>query len=151
MYHNNSHEELGIMVSIETIAVPSVITALNRLQHERVPMQTALKIRNLHRTLIAIWADVENIRKELFEQYAEHDEKGGIATETGPNGPTAKIKEDVKEEFQEKWTDLMKAKVDIPVTLTGADFAGKEIQPSILIDLGDVLEDAPAEPQPIAA
>lgn len=131
------------MVTVKNADVVEMLTVLGELAREKLPVKGALKVRKIHRTLSQAWTDVEDVRKQLFDEYAEKDANGDLIIEQGPSqgARTVKLKEGATEAFNAAWDELMAHEIEVADVLTAADMGTAEIRPHILIGLGDLLTD----------
>lgn len=128
------------MATLKNSEVLDALIATNSLMQEKLPFSTALKLKKLHRALKQDWDDVEEIRKTLIDTYGEKDAEGKQVFEEGSNHQRVKLVEDKKEEFEVAFKELMAAEVTIDITLTEADFGGKEVTAATLNGLGNLIE-----------
>lgn len=111
--------------------------ALQQLAQMRLPLATAMQVRRLLRAVRPVAADVQAEREKLIEQYAvmvagkpEVDERGLVNFG------------DKKEAYVAAHRELMalEAEIDAPL-LHASTLELEEVQPALLVDLGDLLVD----------
>lgn len=131
------------MVKIKNGDIPNALASLNALSREKLPVKGALKVRKLNRTLTTAWSLVDEVRKKLLDEHAAKDEAGNnLAGDPAPDGQaTTKLADDKKQAFYAAWQELLGEEVEINDTLKPDDLGNREIEPALLIQLGDLLEE----------
>ncbi|MEZ4558745.1 MAG: hypothetical protein R3A10_07925 [Caldilineaceae bacterium] len=114
--------------------------ALLALAQMRVPTQTAMKVRRLARAVGPIAEDMQEERRKLIRQHGDLDEHGEVQSDDA--GKILFKTDDDREAF----TAAMKELLDLQTTLElqplrATEIGVKEIQPSVLVALGDLLVD----------
>ncbi len=113
--------------------------ALQVLATKEVPIKSALKVRRLARAVRDHVTDANAEREKLIDKYGQKDEDGQLARE----GDTIRLAS--PEEFQAAWTALLAETVEIEdkLVLHVADLGDSiQIEPGVLLGLGDLLEDS---------
>lgn len=130
------------MVKIKNDHLLQLNSAVAAMASLKLPPKTALKVKKLHRTVSAHTEDVDAVRKEIVERYAEKDENGKPKPGDKVDGnETVRIAPDKMEEFKAAMKELGEQEFEVPVTLTLEEFGPDPIAPNVLILLGDVLKD----------
>lgn len=115
--------------------------ALQALMHVKRPVQGAMRMRALARALATQLEDVEAERRKLVEVYAAKDERGAPIVRdnqlTFPEGAAQAA-------FTKEFGDLLACTWECPLALAPDDFGGLDVEPELLLMLGDLLEDPPA-------
>jgi len=129
------------MAKLQNSSLPTALAALRILAERKLPVRVALKVTKLTRELNIAWEDVDKVRRSLVDEYTEKDESGDPVTGQSADGQSVvKIVEDKLEEFGVAWTELLTGEVEFQTTISVSEFGDAfEVEPSILIDLGDLL------------
>lgn len=129
------------MAKLTNAAVYSALMALSALSERKLPVRAAIQVAKAHRVLREEWEDVEKLREKMIEEYAERDENGEKVRGEEINGQaTVRIRQDVREQFNKEWKELLNSEVEVDVTISLADFGSDvEIEPSILDALDPLL------------
>lgn len=120
------------------------IQALNKLSTIKLPVKTALKVRNMMRSLHHLAEDVEAERIKLIEELAEKDDTGKPVIENNQFQFGARLGE-----FNTAYEELMNCDAaGMPSPLKAYELDGIAIEPLLLYQLGDLLVD---EEPPVAS
>lgn len=112
--------------------------ALAELVKVKRPMLGALKMRSLARVLGAQLEDFDAERQKLLACHGAKNEDGSPQTQDGQ----IVFADDVaRQAFSADYAELLNATWTCPVTLTVKDFGGVEVEPELLLALGDLLEE----------
>ena len=113
--------------------------ALQVLATKEVPLSGALRVRRLARAVRDHVTDANAEREKLIDKYGQKDEDGQLARE----GDTIRLA--FPQEFQSAWGELLAENVEIEdkLVLHVADLGDSiQIEPGVLLGLGDLLEDS---------
>jgi len=113
--------------------------ALQSLAAKSLPIPGALRVRRLMRAVREHVTDADAERNKLIEKYAQRDADGQIVRGEG----TIQLAEPAA--FQSAWGELLAENVEIEdkLVLTVNDLGDSiQIEPGVLLGLGDLLEDS---------
>ena len=113
--------------------------ALQSLAAKSLPIPGALRVRRLMRAVREHVTDANAERNKLIEKYAQRDADGQIVRGEG----TIQLAEPAA--FQAAWSELLAENVEIEdkLVLTVNDLGDSiQIEPDVLLGLGDLLEDS---------
>lgn len=113
--------------------------ALQSLAAKSLPIPGALRVRRLMRAVREHVTDANAERNKLIEKYAQRDADGQIVRGEG----TIQLAEPAA--FQAAWSELLAENVEIEdkLVLTVNDLGDSiQIEPGVLLGLGDLLEDS---------
>lgn len=134
---------MGITLTNQATIVAA--QALGELVKVKRPMLGALKMRQLARLLGARLEDYDAERRKLLELYGDHDEAGRLKEE---HGQVVFADDAARQVFAVDFAELLTATWSCPVTLTVRDFGGLDVEPELLLALGDLLEEPVADQTP---
>ena len=126
---------MAIQMTHEDVVAANL--ALQQLAQMTLPIKTAMQVRRVLRVVQPVAADVQAERQKLIEQYAvkvagkpEVDDRGFVNFG------------DQKEAYVAAHRELMglEAEIDAPL-LHASTLELEEVQPALLVDLGDLLVD----------
>ena len=116
------------------------LQALTTLVNVRLPVKTGLKIRSMVRTLQHLSDDVEAERQKLIDLLARKGDDGKLIV-VG-NGVGRYDFGDNLSDFDAEYNALMNCEMaGKPAALTIADLGDVVIEPLILMQLGELIED----------
>jgi len=126
------------------IDVTNALNATQELSQRKLNYSLAMAVRRLFRELSPIKDDIDTEHKKLIEQYAKKDKEGKYVT-------TKKVMEDGEEKevfvftdeqkFMSEYEKLLNAEVTVTSRIKAELFSEEEVEPAILILLGDCLEE----------
>lgn len=125
----------------QTILAAQALAVLIKVKR---PMLGALKMRQLGRLLTARIEDYDAERRKLLTHYGAKNEDGSRKER---DGKVLFADDDARDGFASALKELLACEWECPVVLTVKDFGGLDVEPGLLVDLGDLLE----EPQDEAA
>lgn len=118
------------------------LAALRNLSEKKMPLKTGLKIRAMIRSLSHLAEDVESERKKLIDELSRKDKDGHPIVIQLENGLGRYDFGSNLGEFDRCYNELMDLDVaGRPAPLTVAELGDIEIEPTVLIGLGELLED----------
>ena len=118
------------------------LQALTTLVNVRLPVKTGLKIRSMVRTLQHLSDDVEAERQKLIDLLARKGDDGKLIVVDVGNGVGRYDFGDNLSDFDAEYNDLMNCEMaGKPAALTIADLGDVVIEPLILMQLGELIED----------
>jgi len=115
--------------------VLNALSACNELIVVKMPFGAAMALRKLVRELSGLAEDIEAERQKLLKQYAELDDDGKIVAKDGNA-----IIED-QDGFNQAYQELLATDVKVEHKIQAPLFDGTEVEPRLLLLLGDALED----------
>lgn len=105
-----------------------------------LPMEGAVKVRDLFRELNTRKTTIDEVQKQLFDKYATKDEATG-QVKFAPLPGTDQVQIDVppenQVEFNQKYQELMDVEVQISTFITKSDLPAR-VSSGILIGLGEL-------------
>lgn len=106
-----------------------------------IPPATAMKVRRLARVIGPVADDIMAEKRKLARQHAKLDERGDVVGDE--NGKIVFKGEDDEAAFTATLTELMDVEMSLEIKpLRASELADLDhIQPSLLLALGDTLED----------
>jgi hypothetical protein len=119
----------------QTLAASQALAALVKVKR---PMMGALKMRALARLIGAQLEDYDAERRKLLEVHGEHNEDSKLKEE---NGEVLFADTAAKSAFAADFGELLLATWECGATLRPRDFGGLDVEPELLVALGDLLED----------
>ena len=118
------------------------VQALGSLINVKMPARTGLKIRSMLRSLNHLLDDVEAERQKLIEEFAMKDKNGDPIIHDLGNGQGRYEFGDNLAAFEAGFNELMNCEMaGKPAALTIADLGDAVIEPLILMQLGELIED----------
>lgn len=118
------------------------VQALGTLINVKMPARTGLKIRSMLRTLNCLLDDVEAERQKLVDEFATKDKNGAPIVHDLGNGQGRYDFGDNLAKFEVGFNELMNCEMaGKPAALTIADLGDAVIEPLILMQLGELIED----------
>ncbi len=118
------------------------VQALGSLINVKMPAKTGLKIRSMLRTLNHLLDDVEEERIKLIKEFSIKGEDGNPVVEDLGNGQGRYDFGDNLAKFEAGFNELMNCEMaGKPAALTIADLGDAVIEPLILMQLGELIED----------
>lgn len=122
--------------------LPVALAALRTLSEKKMPVKTGLKIRTMLRSLSHLAEDVEAERKKLIDALSVKGEDGQPVVVQLDNGLGRYDFGNNLGEFERCYNELMNLDASgRPSPLTVAELGEIEIEATVLIGLGDLLED----------
>lgn len=121
-------------------AVLNLTEALQALTNVKAPIGLSLKLRALSRETDVLLADYESERIKLLKELAETNEAGELVM--APDETAIFASEANKTAFFEALADLRMQEVEIKTTIQPGNFGTAEVEPWIVLALGDILTDA---------
>lgn len=128
-------------VSVQNGQLEQIMAGLGEVVKIKLPASAALKVRRTVRAVTDHMKDVEEVRKAILDRHTKKDEEGNPVA--GEREGTVQLVSVV--EFAEEYSELMEHTVELePIRLSwlakDADALDKlELEPSVLINLGDLL------------
>lgn len=131
-----------MMAIMNNVEAQQALQALTELARVKLPVSGALRVRKIIKALQAHMEDVEAVRIDIIGRYAKRDEDGHIITENNQeNGTVVFEDDDAKAEFLGEYQKLMAETWETDLTIRVSDLGSGEIEPAVLIALGDLLEE----------
>lgn len=121
----------------------NALKALGNLIVDRVPVGSAMKMREMVRLLSAKAEDIEAERMKLLN---EHGEQKDGKLKTGKTGEVIFKDKAAQEAFAAGFTDLMNAEFECPAVLTVADLGSVQVSTETVIMLGKLLDEDTSKP-----
>lgn len=126
-------------MQIKTSAALDAFRAASELSTRKLPFGPAMAIRKLVRELTAIQTDYDAERIKLLEQYAKKDDKGQFILVDNE----AQFENGQREAFAVVHQELLNAPVEVSAYLETRGLDKIEVEPVILVALGDLLVEGP--------
>lgn len=118
------------------------VQALGVLVNVKMPVKTGLKIRSMLRSLNHLLDDVEEERIKLIKEFSIKGEDGNPVVEDLGDGRGRYDFGDNLSDFDAEYNALMNCEVaGKPAPLTVAELGDVVIEPLILLQLGELIED----------
>lgn len=125
------------------------IAAVNQMKDKAMPMRFALRIAKFAHKLDQHMRDLDKASMALAEKYGERDEEGELIRVRNADGSEGvKIRDDVSEEFETEYSDLMDAEWENPPTLLLSGMETLDVSPALVYVLALFLVEDEAEQQP---
>jgi hypothetical protein len=112
--------------------------ALVELVKVKRPILGALRMRSLARVLGTRSEDIEAERQKLIAAHGAKNEDGSVKE---ANGQIVFADDPAAHAFADAFTELMLCTWDCPMSLKVKDFGGLDVEPDLLIALGELLEE----------
>lgn len=128
------------MNKVTNLVLQGLRDALNNLNSYRLPVKGSFKVVRLVREVNQALLDMEAVRQQLLDEHGEKDAEGKLVEVEANGVMTFKIRPEVEQDFNDKYSELLKLEVDIPVTLGEDDFGQVEIPPGVLLGLEPVIQ-----------
>jgi len=129
-------ETLKVTITNQQILLAS--QALAVLVKVKRPVLGALKMRQLARALQPHIEDYEAERQKLLDAHGDHDAEGKRKLE---DGQVLFADAAARAAFDSAMADLLACTWECPVRLTVKDFGGLDVEPELLVALGELLEE----------
>lgn len=112
--------------------------AVSELVKMKFKFGAAMKMRKMFRALSDIIEDLQAEQQKLIAEYAIHDEDGEPVLNEDKTRYELGENEEV---FEAEFLELLNVESDINVALKESDFGQSEVEPRLLLMLGDLLEE----------
>lgn len=124
------------MVSITNGELLDAFAALRELASTKLPPRLAIRIARATRELQPAVGDIESVRNDLVEEYAERDEGGQIVmTSQG-----VKLKAGAQEAWAVTWGQLAGVTLNVQSVIPESAFLdAPELEPNLFLALGPLL------------
>lgn len=129
------------MAKLKNADVYTALLALNEIAKLTLPARGALRVRRLVRQLNELWEDVEAVRQMLLDRFAVRGTDGNPQHVLQGGQEVIQIQPEHEEAFQMAWREVLGQEVEVAQALEPEDFGSVELQPALLIALGDLVAD----------
>ena len=127
-------------MKMKMAAALDTVVALKGLANVKVPVGLSLKLRALSREVDTLTTDYEAERVKLLKEHAETDDAGELVTN---DDQTVRFtSSDAAAAFYAALVELREQEVDIKTSIQPGNFGTAEVEPAIVLALGDILTDA---------
>jgi len=144
-------------IQITNQETQEALQALEQLKGRELYIPSALRVRAVHRSLKAHWADVEDLRTALIAKYAKLGEDGSPVYRQTDAGATVDFKagatglmafeSDWREAMRQSWEQSHGIRLE-DLKIQGKKDAEQTIPYGIVLGLGPLVADPPEEPAP---
>ena len=124
-----------LLTNGQTIAASQALAVLVKVKR---PMLGALKMRQLARLVNTQIEDYDAERRKLLDAHGDRDETGKLKEK---DGQVLFADDAARAAFAADFAELLAATWECPVKLTVKDFGGLDVEPELLLALGDLLEE----------
>lgn len=111
---------------------------LEALSRVRLPVAGALRVRKVTKALKAHLEDVEAVRMQLLEDFCKKDENGKLVI---ADNRYQFVSPKAEADFETQYGQLMTETWEHGYSVRISDLGSGEIEPAVLIALGDLLEE----------
>ena len=126
-------------MKIKLGAALAVGDAIGNLSSVKVPVGLSLKLRALAREVDTLAKDYEAERVKALKEHAETDDAGELVV--GDNNAATFAGDEQRDAFLKANVELLDAMIDVKTTLQAKDFGTAEIEPALVLAIGDILRE----------